>query len=72
MREYKRSELDHVRSLLKASLGPLWRTSDFSDDELECIIDWAEESGFSLEDTVSDHAKAIILVSTHLRSGMLQ
>jgi hypothetical protein len=72
MREYKQSELDHVRSLLKASLGPLWRASDFSDDELECIIGWAEDSGRGLEETVSDHAKAIILVMAHLRSGMLQ
>ncbi len=70
--KYPQSELDRVRWLLKWALGPLFDPEyDQDDDGIEAIIDWAAESGCSVEEAVTVEAKAVILVSTHLQGGSM-
>jgi hypothetical protein len=65
--KYRQFELDRVRTLLKAALGPLFGP-EYDDDGIEAIIDWAAGAGCSIEEAVTAEANAA-KVTAHL-NGM--
>jgi hypothetical protein len=64
--KFRQSELEHVRSLLKAALGPLFDPEyDNDDGGIEAIIDWAAGAGCTIEEAVTAEANAA-KVTAHL------